>query len=376
MVYMPITQDWIIVANGATWNTLNLGASSFARVVVQSSRIQHFIIYNSGSNYLTVPTVTVFDPEATDFVDYNVRLADGVLPQPVIKNRGSGYVSATMNVTGDGFADIYQVGKILNLKNVSLVPGPGANIKIDGIDDVTYRLTKIISQTGTSPNFNLAVSVSPVITNQNSPDHLEIITIKEKYSQIRLTGHDFLDIGTGNINSTRYPDLYLTGENSESPRQPFNETVDSGGGRVFYTSTDQAGNFRVGELFAVEQSSGTVTINADLFDLSGLSELSLGGIQVGGSAVVVREFSKDGVFIANSNNIIPTQAAILKYLGSRISNGGADALTNTLTAGQVQISSTTITTTSNLQINIPVKTNMLGGIYGDYLAQQFFLAKN
>jgi hypothetical protein len=376
MVYMPLIQNWIVVANGSTWNTILLGASGFARAVVSSSRIQYFVIYDSGSNYLTAPVVTVFDPEATDFVDYNVRLADGVLCQPVIKNRGTGYVTATMNVTGNGFADIYQVGKTLNLKNVSLVPGPGANVIINGIDDVTYRLTKIISQTGTSPNFNLVVSISPVITNQNSPNHLESILIKEEYSQVRLTGHDFLDIGTGNINSTRYPELYLVGEDALNPRRPFNETVENGGGRVFYTSSDQDGNYRVGDLFAVEQSTGTVTINADLFDLDGLSELSLGGIQVGGSAVVVREFSKDGSFIANSNNIIPTQAAILKYLGSRISGGGADALTNTLTAGQVKITSTTITTTSNLQINIPVSTNMLGGIDGDYLAQQFFLAKN
>ena len=34
------------------------------------------------------------------------------------------------------------------------------------------------------------------------------------------------------------------------------------GGRVFYTSTDQDGNFRVGELFEVEQSTGIVTLNA------------------------------------------------------------------------------------------------------------------
>ncbi len=262
--------------------------------------------------------------------------------------------------------------KILNLKNVSLVPGPGANVVINGIDDVTYRLTKVVSQSGSAPNFNLVVQISPTITNQNSPDHEETIIIREQYSQVRLTGHDFLDIGTGNTNSTRYPQLYLEGEDAENARQPFNETVDAGGGRVFYTSTDQDGNFRVGELFAVEQATGTVTINADLFELDGLSELSLGGIQVGGSAVVVREFSKDGVFVANSNNIVPTQAAIIKYLESRISSGGADATTNTLIAGQVRISGSTITTTSGLQINIPVLVNHTKGIDGDYLALQLF----
>ena len=370
--YMPLTKNWIAAANGATWNTVQLGATAFARVTVSSSRIQSFILYNPGSNYTTDPLVSVYDPESTVLVDYDARLADGVLPQPVFNNRGIGYITATTTISGNGFADIYQTGKTLNLKNVSLVPGPGANVVINGIDDVTYRLTKVISQSGSAPNLNLVVTVSPSITNQNSPDHEETLIIREQYSQVRLTGHDFLDIGTGNTNSTRYPQLYLEGEDSENARQPFNETVDNGGGRVFYTSTDQDGNFRVGELFAVEQSTGTVTINADLFELDGLSELSLGGIQVGGSAVVVREFSKDPTFVANSNNIVPTQAAIIKYLESRISSGGADATTNALIAGQVRISGTTITTTSGLQINIPVHVHQIGGLSGSYVSLQYF----
>jgi hypothetical protein len=371
--YMPLTKNWIAVSAGSTWNTVEIGATAFARVNVSSSRLQDFIIYNPGSNYTSDPAVTIYDPESTIDAQFEIRRADGVLAQPVFTNRGSGYVTATATVTGDGFADIYQTGKTLNLKNVSLVPGPGANVVINGIDDVTYRLTKVVSQSGSSPNFNLVVTISPTIKNQASPVHEETLIMREEYSQIRLTGHDFLDIGTGNTTSTRYPNLYLEGEDPANPRQPFNETVDNGGGRVFYTSTDQDGNFRVGELFTVEQASGTVTVNADLFELDGLSELSLGGIQVGGSAVVIKEFSKDGSFIANSNNIVPTQAAIISYLQSRISSGGADALTNTLIAGQVKITSTNITTTSGLQINIPVHVNHTGGIDGDLLAHQLFV---
>ena len=40
------------------------------------------------------------------------------------------------------------------------------------------------------------------------------------------------------------------------------EANEYNGGRVFYSSTDQDGNFRVGELFKVEQSTGIVTISA------------------------------------------------------------------------------------------------------------------
>ena len=370
--YMPNSKNWIAVANGSAWNTLQIGSTAFARVNVSSSRLQDFIIYNSGSNYASDPLVSIYDPESTVNAEYSVRLADGVLSHPVFTNRGEGYITATSTVTGDGFADIFQTGKTIKLKNVSRVPGPGANVVINGIDDVTYRLTNVVSQSGSAPNFDLTINVSPTITNQNSPDHEETLIIREQYSQVRLTGHDFLDIGVGNTTSTRYPQLYLEGEDPETPRQPFNETVNNGGGRVFYTSTDQDGNFRVGELFQVEQATGTVTVNADLFSLDGLSELSLGGIQVGGSAVVIKEFSKNTTFVANSNNIVPTQAAIISYLESRISSGGADAVTNALIAGQVRISGNNITTTSGLQINVPVAVKHHGGFGGDLFAYQLF----
>lgn len=371
--YMPATGNWIAVAQDSTiWNTVEIGATAFARVTVSSSRIQNFIIYNPGSNYTSDPLVSVYDPEATTAVDYDVRLADGVLPQPTFINRGIGYATATATVSGNGFADIYQVGKTLKLKNVSFVPGPGTNVVINGIDDVNYRLTRVVSQSGVVPNVDLTIEISPPLTNQNSPDHEETLILRELYSQIRLTGHDFLDIGSGNVSSTRYPDLYLEGVDSLNEPQPFNEVTEFGGGRVFYTSTDQDGNFRVGELFAVEQATGIVSINADFFELSGLEELSLGAIQLGGTAVVIREFSKEPTFAANSNNIVPTQAAILKYLESRISGGGADAVTNTLIAGQIRTTSNTISNDANLDINIPVAVNMTKGVDGDYLAQMFF----
>lgn len=371
--YMPATGNWIAVAQDSTiWNTVEIGATAFARVTVSSSRIQNFIIYNPGSNYTSDPLVSVYDPEATTAVDYDVRLADGVLPQPTFINRGIGYATATATVSGNGFADIYQVGKTLKLKNVSFVPGPGTNVVINGIDDVNYRLTRVVSQSGVVPNVDLTIEISPPLTNQNSPDHEETLILRELYSQIRLTGHDFLDIGSGNVSSTRYPDLYLEGVDSLNEPQPFNEVTEFGGGRVFYTSTDQDGNFRVGELFAVEQATGIVSINADFFALSGLEELSLGAIQLGGTAVVIREFSKEPTFAANSNNIVPTQAAILKYLESRISGGGADAVTNTLIAGQIRTTSNTISNDANLDINIPVAVNMTKGVDGDYLAQMFF----
>ena len=358
--------------DSSTTRIYTSGVTAIARAIIDGSRIQKFNIYDPGANYTSIPGVFVFDNENTIDVLDDPRLASGVLPQPTFANRGESYISASATITGDGFADIYQSGKTVKFKNVSLVPGPGANVVFDSIDDVIYRLTKVVSQTGTAPNIDVTFEISPPLTNQNSPEHEEGIIMRELYSQIRLTGHDFLDIGSGNVNSTRYPDLYLEGVDSLNEPQPFNEVTQFNGGRIFYTSTDQDGNFRVGELFAVEQSTGIVSINADFFELSGLEELSLGAIQLGGTAVVIREFSKEPTFSANSNNIVPTQKAIASYITSRISGGGADAVTNALIAGQIRTSGNTISNTAGLQINIPVSVNMTKGVDGDYLAQMFF----
>jgi hypothetical protein len=360
-------------ANSNTFNIIKTGATPVIRAKIEGSRVTEFIIYDPGSNYTTAPNVSVFDPRSTANVSFDVRINNGVLPQPEMQNRGLGYFTARASVSGNGFADIYQIGDVINFKDLSFIPRTGSNIKIDGIDTL-FSVVRIESEEEiATDNFNVKMRIIPSIRLLESPDHETDVEIRIKYSQIRLTGHDFLDIGTGNFESTKYPGLYLEGVSPENDLKPFQEVVQNGGGRVFYTSTDQDGNFRVGDLFEVRQASGSVTINASVFDLRGLTDLRLGGVRVGGSSnVVVREFSRDGTFAADSNNVIPTQSAILKYINSRITGGTDGAATGRLVAGQIDITGNQISTTSGLQINIPRKVNMLGGIDGKYLAMQYY----
>jgi hypothetical protein len=199
--------------------------------------------------------------------------------------------------------------------------------------------------------YTARLQVSPPITVFNSPEHETSTTIRSKYSQVRLTGHDFLNIGTGNKSDTNYPGIPVN-----IPDQQ-NEVIEVGGGRVFYTSTDQDGNFRVGELFRVEQSTGIATLNADAFNLSGLNELSLGGITLGGTNAVIREFSTDATFFANSDQIVPTQKAIKTYIQAALGSGGGNIAVNAVIAGQVFVSGDEITTIGN----IPLRLTSTGG---------------
>ena len=57
-------------------------------------------------------------------------------------------------------------------------------------------------------------------------------------------------------------------------------------------------------------------MNASAFDLSGLTSIRLGsiGAQLGAS---INEFSTDGTLSQNSNDKVPTQAAVRTYVGTR-----------------------------------------------------------
>jgi len=136
------------------------------------------------------------------------------------------------------------------------------------------------------------------------------IKIRYIFSQARLTGHDFLQVGTGGTATTNWPDVP-----TQDPVQT-QEITEDFPGRVFYVSTDEQGNFRVGKYFRVNQATGAATLNANSFDLSGLTSIRLGsiGAQLGAQ---VNEFSTDGTMSQNSNEKVPTQAAVRTYVQTK-----------------------------------------------------------
>ena len=165
-------------------------------------------------------------------------------------------------------------------------------------------------------NYTATFQVNPGLSVLQAPRHGDVITTRLKYSQVRLTGHDFLYIGTGNQTQTNYPNV-----NAANAIQA-NQTYGLGGGRVFYTSTDQDGNFNVGNLFGVQQSTGTATLNANAFNLAGLQSLTLGAVSLGVGSATITQFSTDPYFTANSDNIVPTQKAIKSFITAQIGEIG------------------------------------------------------
>lgn len=346
---------WLFLADELTTGGLqraNIGSRAKLRADILNGAFQTVKIWDPGSNYALDGsdfTVTVTDTQYTADAEIDPRMRNKVLAQPSFVNAGVGYrsTSSTITITGDGFADIIPEANEIVLDGVQIIPGPGVQIRISTVPDENtedpddLRLFTGVSATdlGEDDSGNgtrtVRFTVTPRVRNEYNLEHGTGVALNILYSQARITGHDFLDIGTGNFEETNYPEIYASGNYFVAA--PENEVQEINGGRVFYVSTDQDGNFRAGELFGVDQATGIVTISAEFFDLDGLSELALGGVRLGGSGAVVREFSTDPTFSADSNNIVPTQRAIASFLANRLSVGGENLETNEIVAGKVKI---------------------------------------
>jgi hypothetical protein len=324
---------FITVAGSSTGSVITAGSRTKGRLTVDTGIITSVSLWETGSNYDSAPTISLFDPNVTTTASISARIGDGVLSAPTFFSTGQGYntSSTTITINGNGYSDSFQTGLSIVVKDLSRLPRAGDNLTITG-DDTIYKVTNATILNGSSPpTLDAVVEISPAMSVVLSPDHDTSLIIREKYSQVRLTGHDFLNIGFG--------DQYESGYPAQVPRlgslQSQDQVIENNFGRVFYTSTDQDGNFKVGSLFGVEQATGIVTLSASQFGLTGLEQLSLGGIAVGGSSVVIQQFSTDATFIANSDTIIPTQRAVKSYLSGRLSQGGANTITGVATAGTV-----------------------------------------
>ena len=130
-----------------------------------------------------------------------------------------------------------------------------------------------------------------------------------RISLTRVTSHDLLEIGTGSYADTNYPkELYGA---SVNPLNEDSETRERDVGRVFYVTTDQFGNFKVGPFFKVDQGTGTVTFAASI----ALSNLDGIGFKRG---VPVSEFSTDSAMSDNATDTVPTENATRIFIERKL----------------------------------------------------------
>ena len=321
------------------------GSAAAAFATLTPTTVQSVNLNQGGTNYVASNAVAgVVDPSATSVSNLVVTVANGVIGSVTFASRGSGYVyntTAVITVSGNGYAEIPQIGDVLRVTNIAVQPRRGSTLSIGG-NAITYLITNVSYD---SPSSTAVLTVSPNFVASNAPVHNASCTIRQFFSQVRLTGHDLLNIGTGNVTTSNYPNNPLIEPDVTKQYRQYD------GGRVFYTSTDQDGNFSVGGFFGIDQATGQATLSVSSFNLTGLNSL-----QIGDAGATVTEFSTDGTFTRNSDLIIPTEKAIRSYISSQLGSGGSNLTVNALQAGNVIIQSNQITTansSTNLVIQPP-----------------------
>ena len=323
----------------------------------------------TGVTYFASPTVTITDPNHVNTAPVVARIGNGVLGNPSFSNRGTSNSTATASYSGDGYADLYQTGTFINVSGLYQIPTAGCNVTFSTIPNTWYKLVAVTNVLGLAGNYTATFQINPGLSTLLAPVHNTQITTNLLYSNARLTGHDFLYIGTGGFTSTNYPNVDAT------KAVQANQQLQTGGGRVFFTSTDQDGNFNVGNLFGVQQSTGTATLNASAFNLSGLQSLTLGSVSLGVGSATITQFSTDPYFTANSDSVVPTQKAIKAFITAQIGGGQSTLNVNTITSGQIYIAGNTIQNTTGNQIYVSSKMLFTGGIDGSPVALLFFTQK-
>ena len=250
-------------------------------------------------------------------------------------------ILGTKSATQDETIEDTQVGQ-------AYVRVKAANVSF-GVNDYIKIGSEIMKITAVAPD-TTGIVVATLSDEKTIPaGDGQSFKIRYGYSQVRLTAHDFLDVGTGNRANTNWPGLPV------SDNVPSQEIDEDRPGRVYYVSTDQDGNFAVGNFFKVEQSTGKATLNANAFDLSGLDTLRLGaiGAQLGAT---INEFSTDGTLTQNSDEKVPTQKAVRTYVD------GISSLTGNLTiAGNLTVNGTT-TTVNSTTLTVDDKNIELGTV--------------
>jgi hypothetical protein len=173
---------------------------------------------------------------------------------------------------------------------------------------VTKEVTNATSNSlGLSKPFSTSSSSQPTLRLGYPGATGGQITVK--ISTNRVTGHDFLNIGTGGYNTSNYP-TQIYG-NPAIPENAGNQILEETVGRVFYVTTDENGIFRVGRFFSVDQGTGTVTFSASI----ALSNIDGLGFKRG---VVVSAFSSDGTMAENAADVVPVESAIRTFIDSRL----------------------------------------------------------
>ena len=210
----------------------------------QYQEVQKINVTDAGSGYTSPPTVTINAPGTAWGIQATAvaTIDNGSIDEITLISSGRGYTSTpSITVSGGGNASLTMVNKYYSIKSSTPLSSGITTVTVD--DNVPYAV-------------GLGVTV---------PFY--------KQSRILASSHSFEYIGTGIDPLNSIP------SRGAVPIQD-NEVDDRNGGLTIFTSTDQAGQFRIGDGVIIDQQSGTISGNfysKSLFSTMTPFILALGG---------------------------------------------------------------------------------------------------
>lgn len=197
--------------------------------------VNKITVGSGGTGYLSPPIVTITSP-STDW---------GIDATAVSEINANGEVTGlTLVSNGRGFTTTPTV-------TISS-PDVGINTATATVE-LIQKYYLIQSATPVSDN----VGLTTITINETLPYAVGVGTTVPFFKQSRIlaSGHSFEYIGSGVTIATALPQ---TGGVTIQE----NETDSRNGGLVVYTSTDQSGNFRIGDGVVINQSEGSISGNS------------------------------------------------------------------------------------------------------------------
>ena len=187
-----------------------------------------------------------------------------------VTNGGSGYTSAPIvsidAPTGPGVAIPAQATATVENGKVTVVTVRSAGSQYESVPSVTFSGGGGSSAAATAEidaiYYDVLEATAPIagittislVQNLNNEVGVGSTAYFARQSFQIVSSHSFQYIGAGNAIETAYPS-----KGGVSIIE--NEVITTDGGQINYTSTDQSGNFRIGDGVVINQTTGTVSGN-------------------------------------------------------------------------------------------------------------------
>lgn len=373
---------------GSTSGGLKAPVSSGTIITVRSVDVHKFTGINPSTTYSGAPALRFLESTGTVYHILGYDSTNVVSGDSKITLREDfGYVSLqTYNTSTNAGTS--------TIKVLDLAPTTADRVTAQVGSTITemtfawhggiYRITGYASSATLGQSY-AQITISPTlgstITNTTGAASVQLKAGLRKYagaeitrgiSILRASNHDLISLGAGGFQDSKIPSNVFGPP--VNPPTVANERVERGTGRVFATTNDQDGNFKVGDYFQVNQASGDLTIKASL----NLTQVAGLGFKRG---VVVNEFSQDNTMIDNAGNIVPVQSAITGYISNRLGLNSAGSPSGVAKIGPgyldltgVQAMNGALNMNYHKIINVATGTNALDIVNKQYADSKISLA--